>query len=346
MSGISKTKEQRNNFSSQGETFQMLVQFMESLAQVAKEIRNGVNNLKPGLTKLFNKYSYDGVSMTSNDIFNMVTELSNQYGAYDDFTEDTADFIIQALDVDFNGTIEVDEWSDWIMRGAAKSVYARKRFSQTNQAFQNLGYFLDYIVVVAKQISPPEEGGNDDDDTLRKSDVVEAKSSVPKVNSILQQQRDRIRKNEVLKTKVSAFASLSDDHLNSIIDTMTFEEHDDDNPLIIEQGKVADRLYVVLAGEVSIMAATGTEGWPTEKCRIGELEVFGNEALLMIDNLRYSISGVACDDVQLLCLTIANNPMFGDKAQEIVEASRKQRAADITKRVGKQLAMKFRASRK
>ena len=54
---------------------------------------------------------------------------------------------------------------------------------------------------------------------------------------------------------------MTEDHIKSIVDTMKYEEFDDDNPLIIEQGKVANKVYIVLAGQVSIMAASGLNRW-------------------------------------------------------------------------------------
>ena len=157
---------------------------------------------------------------------------------------------------------------------------------------------------------------------------------------LLQQRRDRIKKSNVLKN-LPAFGSLTEDHIKSIVDTMKYEEFDDDNPLIIEQGKVANKVYIVLAGQVSIMAASGKQGWPAEKMRIGELEVFGVEALLGIENQRYSISGVACDEVQLMSLTVPGNPILGDQAEEIVKAARKQREVDVGLKFGRKFRSKF-----
>ena len=245
-----------------------------------------------------------------------------------------------------NGTIELNEWVDWMIKGASKSNYVKTKFSNISDTFQQLSYFLEYMSTIALTVNngEAEEAAAEAAEAAKNAAFAPA---APKVNIVLQQQRDRIKSSQTLRTNVSAFTSLTDDHLSSIIDTMTFEEYDDDDSLIIEQGKLADRIYVVLAGEVAIMAATGEQGWPTEKSRIGQLAVFGVEALYGIENQRYSISGVACDDgVQVLCLKIPENPMFGEKAQEIIQAGKKAREEAIIAKAGRRLASKFKAGRK
>ena len=101
MKGMSKTKEQRQQFAAQGETFQILIQFMESMTEVATQMNKKVNRLKPGLTQLFTKYDTTGEGMSSKDIYAMVTDLSSQYTKYaNDWNEETSTLIVDALDVD------------------------------------------------------------------------------------------------------------------------------------------------------------------------------------------------------------------------------------------------------
>ena len=101
MKGMSKTKEQRQQFAAQGETFQMLIQFMESMTEVATQMNKQVNRLKPGLTQLFTKYDTTGEGMSYKDIYAMVKDLSTQYTKYaNDWNEETSKLIVDALDVD------------------------------------------------------------------------------------------------------------------------------------------------------------------------------------------------------------------------------------------------------
>ena len=146
-----------------------------------------------------------------------------------------------------------------MIKGASKSNYIKTKFSNTSDTFQQLAYFLEYMSNIALTLN----NGEAEEAAAEAAKNAALAPAAPKVNIVLQQQRDRIKSSQTLRTNVSAFTSLTDDHLFSIIDTMTFEEYDDEDSLIIEQGKVADRIYVVLAGEVAIMAATGEQGWPT-----------------------------------------------------------------------------------
>ena len=79
----------------------MLIQFMESMTEVATQMNKQVNRLKPGLTQLFTKYDTTGEGMSSKDIYAMVKDLSTQYTKYaNDWNEETSKLIVDALDVD------------------------------------------------------------------------------------------------------------------------------------------------------------------------------------------------------------------------------------------------------
>jgi len=357
MTGMVKDQETRTRFAEQGETFALLISFMESLGKVANIMTSDIEKIRPGLETLFQTYSSDGTSMTSEDLQFMVDDLSKKYEedvekniVWFDCDNQFTVMIINSLDGDGNGLIELHEWSNWMLKGVAKSDYTRDKFAAQNENFQKLSLFVKSITNVAKRISqgrgadvvpntvkakaPPAE-------ETAKSNVVLKKPS----NTILVQRRDRIRKSDCLR-RLPAFASLNDDYLNAIIDTMEFQEFDDDDPLIVEQGKIADRVYVILAGQVSIMAASGKQGWPAEKMRIGELETFGVEALLGLKSQRYSISGVACDEVQVMCLTVPENAAMGDDADAIVQAARQQREKEVGAKFGRKFRNKYLERRK
>ena len=204
---------------------------------------------------------------------------------------------------------------------------------------EKLTQFLTCVIYVAGLL-----GGNAAEEENKKEKEEEKKEEKKKVSLILQQQRDRVRESECLRN-VPAFAALSNDHISAVIDTMVYAEFDDDEPQIIEQGKVADRVYVILTGQVSIMAASGAQGWPKEKRRIGELQVFGVESLFGLDNQRYTVSGVICDDlVQTLCLKVPNNPILGENSEEIVKAAREARDQEIAAKASKKLRDNSRAT--
>ena len=383
MSGMSKDTETRTKFAEQGETFQLLISFMESLAQVAEQMTANILKLKPGLQYLFKKYSSgsNNSTMIVDDIKLMVNELATEYIQLEwfDCDDEFTTLIVNSLDQDGDGMVDENEFVDWMLKGAAKSSYIKEKFASKNEKFNKLSKFVTAISNVAKILNGDNgdndgndgNGNNDGNDGNGNNDgndgndgnatepsaasqpekatsndataittATAATAGTAAVPMLLQQRRDRIKKSNVLKN-LPAFGSLTEDHIKSIVDTMKYEEFDDDNPLIIEQGKVANKVYIVLAGQVSIMAASGKQGWPAEKMRIGELEVFGVEALLGIENQRYSISGVACDEVQLMSLTVPGNPILGDQAEEIVKAARKQREVDVGLKFGRKFRSKF-----
>jgi len=358
MSGMSQSDEDRARFASQGTTFALLIQFMESIGCVAKKMEKKIRMLLPGVENLFEEYSRPGgVSsgdniriMTSEDLQEMIKDLAIKYrgpqasGAgvvwfHCDLT--VSNLLVQCLDEDENGTIEKDEFVNWVLKGAAKSKYARAKFGQQRQDMEKLTQFLTCVIYVAGLL-----GGNAAEEENKKEKEEEKKEEKKKVSLILQQQRDRVRESECLRN-VPAFAALSNDHISAVIDTMVYAEFDDDEPQIIEQGKVADRVYVILTGQVSIMAASGAQGWPKEKRRIGELQVFGVESLFGLDNQRYTVSGVICDDlVQTLCLKVPNNPILGENSEEIVKAAREARDQEIAAKASKKLRDNFLAKKK
>jgi hypothetical protein len=116
-----------------------------------------------------------------------------------------------------NGTIELNEWVDWMIKGASKSNYVKTKFSNISDTFQQLSYFLEYMSTIALTVNngEAEEAAAEAAEAAKNAAFAPA---APKVNIVLQQQRDRIKSSQTLRTNVSAFTSLTDDHLSSIID--------------------------------------------------------------------------------------------------------------------------------
>jgi Ca2+-binding EF-hand superfamily protein len=164
LTGISKTKEEREIFSSQGQTFRNLIEFMESLTNVAKSMTKEINELKPNLKILFSKYATgDGKdnekAMSVKDISVMLNDLSSQNIKYGDCDIEknisvTASLVVEGLDVDGSGTIEWNEFVDWIIAGVSTSNYARKKLSSESEINKKLLFFLEYISEIAKAITP------------------------------------------------------------------------------------------------------------------------------------------------------------------------------------------------
>ena len=166
MKGMSKTKEQRQQFAAQGETFQILIQFMESMTEVATQMTKKVNRLKLGLEVIFKNCCTREGHLTKEHIVRMVQRLAKDHQEAQDFkcTLDTAGVIIHALDSDGNGTIEYQEWSEWIVKGAKKSVQQREQMKGTSEILKKTVVFLEVICAIATKIS-----ARPDIETLRDS---------------------------------------------------------------------------------------------------------------------------------------------------------------------------------
>jgi hypothetical protein len=133
--------------------------------------------------------------------------------------------------------------------------------------------------------------------------------------------KQRVIEAEVLKSIPGMPNASNETYLMCIAQAMKVEYWDEGggSSLIIEEGTLATRCYVVLDGTVSIVATTGDEGWPQEKGKKTAMEYFGDEALVreadgssFKDNQRYSYSAVVAEDesgygdgVTLLCLDVS-----------------------------------------
>ena len=298
--------------------------------------------------------------MGAEDILVLADNLGKQYPNIASVSSlqmdaETAQIIVDSLDKDKNGTIELEEWTDWMLKGMKKASVQREMFAQGGASLSKLRDFLKLKIVVKTEAGQPGihvmakdvEGGNlntsDDSDELpgtSAGDSEAIKDTPPKtvVFDPKQVLKERIKKEGVLK-KVDALASLPDEHLDAIADAMEYYSFDEDNPLIIEQGTVADRLYVIATGTVSIMSS-GKEGWPVERERKKELQFFGEECLLDIENQRYSVSAVATgeEEVQVFKLNVKTNDILKKNSSDVVAAAR----ADRAKHIGTKFAKKFR----
>ena len=318
-------------------------------------------SLKPTLEKLYRENTRDNGHMGAEDILVLADNLGKQYPNIASVSSlqmdaETAQIIVDSLDKDKNGTIELEEWTDWMLKGMKKASVQREMFAQGGASLSKLRDFLEAVEIVVKTeagqpglhvMARDVEGGNlntsDDSDELPGTSAGNSeaiKDTPPKtvVFDPKQVLKERIKKEGVLK-KVAALASLPDEHLDAIADAMEYYSFDEDNPLIIEQGTVADRLYVIASGTVSIMSS-GKEGWPVERERKKELQFFGEECLLDIENQRYSVSAVATgeEEVQVFKLNVKTNDILKKNSADVVAAAR----ADRRKYIGTKFAKKFR----
>jgi hypothetical protein len=115
--------------------------------------------LEKNVAQIFeDSIAFDG-HMKPKDIVAMAKRLQQEYPnvLVQDCTLETAQFIVESLDDDDNGTIEYEEFVEWIMKGAEKTPQERADFAERGEMFRLLISFLDSVVAVARTmlVQPP-----------------------------------------------------------------------------------------------------------------------------------------------------------------------------------------------
>ena len=113
------------------------------------------NQLRPGLIQIFNESSNAEGTVGADEIFKMVAALSSKHPEVTWFDCDVkmAKTISEALDADGNGTVEVDEWVAWMLRGASRPALERAKFAAHSTTFMLLTKFLEAVSIVSKKLT-------------------------------------------------------------------------------------------------------------------------------------------------------------------------------------------------
>ena len=111
--------------------------------------------LNDGLIAIFNQSATTDGHIGPDEIFSMVSVLSSKHPdvSWFDCDMEMSQTIADALDADGNGTIEVDEWVRWMIRGANRPAIERAKFAAHNETFMLLTKFLEGISFVAKKLT-------------------------------------------------------------------------------------------------------------------------------------------------------------------------------------------------
>ena len=265
LSEMAKTEVERREFALNSNDSALLVKFVETIRKVAQIMTAEVIHLKSALERIFVQNAEHGKHMRAENICTMTKTMKEKYpnikhvASLQMSTED-AEFIIQSLDEDGNKSIEVNEWTDWLLLGFSKSRVQRTAFAQRGDKFAMLRNFLDAIESIAQKQSIFGEGifqnisGQDEPEF----EAEETKNSVEKSINITDPRkiiREQVKREGVLK-QIPALHCLGDEHLEAVVDAMEYKIYDEDDSLIIEEGTKADRLYVIVSGVVAIMATS------------------------------------------------------------------------------------------
>ena len=161
ISGMSRSKEHRIKFSEQGEVYAMLTQFMESVMEVARKITNALEivdfeEMRPALVSMYNNAATTKEGhLYPKDIQNMVTALSEKYPdiMFVDCNDETANILVDSLDDDQNGSVEMEEFVSWLISGMSRSKEHRIKFSEQGEVYAMLTQFMESVMEVARKIT-------------------------------------------------------------------------------------------------------------------------------------------------------------------------------------------------
>ena len=154
----SMTETAREKFVTQSSAHFRLNGFVETICQITAEMTASLgedNQLRPGLIQIFNESSNAEGTVGADEIFKMVAALSSKHPEVTWFDCDVkmAKTISEALDADGNGTVEVDEWVAWMLRGANRPALERAKFAAHSTTFMLLTKFLEAVSIVSKKLT-------------------------------------------------------------------------------------------------------------------------------------------------------------------------------------------------
>lgn len=152
------SKKQRETFAAQSTSHNRLNGFVETLIQITADMTlplGGEDDLREGLVTIFNESATPEGHVGANEVYKMVAKLSvqNPQIKWFDCNMEMAKTISEALDADGNGTIEAEEWVNWMIRGASRPAIDRAKFAAHSETFMILTQFLEAVANVAKKIT-------------------------------------------------------------------------------------------------------------------------------------------------------------------------------------------------
>jgi Ca2+-binding EF-hand superfamily protein len=158
--GISLTTQKRVKFAKSAPERADLVMFIDAIERSIPQaaIEHAVN-------RMFEDYDIDGNGhIDLDELTAMIVELGtihNRGLPSIDATRDSAKLAMKALDTDTNGTVEKEEFVEWIKKGLTMSVGQREAFAKKGSDRKGLVYFLEACELELKKIATSKQTGND-----------------------------------------------------------------------------------------------------------------------------------------------------------------------------------------
>jgi Ca2+-binding EF-hand superfamily protein len=156
LTGVKKSPASRAKFSAQSPGHLRLDRFMDTIMHISHELSapllDNETETVPGLTALFEEYNvaHDG-KMVPKELKAMVVELRLKYKEVQwfDVNDNTAAAIVLA--VGGGGLrISLENWIQWMVRGARRPALKRARFSSASNQFKVLNTFLEGVLRVVR----------------------------------------------------------------------------------------------------------------------------------------------------------------------------------------------------
>jgi Ca2+-binding EF-hand superfamily protein len=119
--------------------------------------------LEHGLKNLFSHFDADNSGeIDRTELERLMIDLPTRFYVSPESVclPEDVDLVMKTLDEDGGGTVDFEEWKQWIVKGAKKSRSARNKFSRKSPAHKRLDLFMDTIIHISHEISAPlcEEG--------------------------------------------------------------------------------------------------------------------------------------------------------------------------------------------
>ena len=150
--GVSLTTEKRAKFARSAPERADLVMFIDAVERTIPQAA-----IESAVHRIFDDYDVDGNGhIDLDELTAMIVELGtihNRGLPSIDATRDAAKLAMKALDTDQNGTVEKEEFVEWIKKGLTMSVGQRESFAQKGGDRKGLVYFLEAVELELKKIT-------------------------------------------------------------------------------------------------------------------------------------------------------------------------------------------------
>jgi len=171
MRGASLSYSERKLFTAEGDINMRVVNFLEVICVLcggadlldgmmlaSQTASNAKTALEHGLKNLFSHFDADGSGeIDREELERLMIDLPARFYVSPESVclREDVDLVMKTLDEDGGGTVDFEEWKNWIVKGTKKSRGARDKFASQSDGHRRLDLFMDTIVQISHEISAP-----------------------------------------------------------------------------------------------------------------------------------------------------------------------------------------------